>query len=80
MFLILRHQIKLPMDIWCVKWARHSQTEFLPADIVISLAIYHQDGKKRTNGEKREIHGSKETTGSNCSGKPENDEINSKPK
>ena len=66
------------MDIGCVKWARHSQTEFLLADILISLAICHPDEKNKQ--EKREIHETKETAESNCSGKPENDEINSKPK
>jgi hypothetical protein len=47
------------MDIWCVKWARHSQTEFLLADILISLAICHPDEKNKQ--EKREIHETKET-------------------
>jgi hypothetical protein len=52
------------MDIWCVKWARHSQTEFLLADILISLAICHPDEKKNQQVKKREIHGNKETAGS----------------
>jgi hypothetical protein len=50
MFLI-PHQIK---NCRWVKWARHSQTEFLLADILISLAICHPDEKNKQ--EKREIH------------------------
>jgi hypothetical protein len=43
------------MDIWCVKWSRHSQTEFLLADIFISLAIRHRDEKKKQKCKKEKF-------------------------
>ncbi len=50
MFLIPHPQIK---NCRWVKWARHSQTEFLLADIFISLAICHRDEKKNQQVKKK---------------------------
>ena len=49
-----------------------------PWDIIISLAICRHDEKTET-GKKEKFAGILKTAnGSNCSGKPENDEINYK--
>ena len=74
MFLIPHPQIK---NCRWVKWARHSQTEFLLADILISLAICHRDEKKKQKGEKEKFTRLKKRPSHNCTAKPENAEINS---